>query len=78
MSKALERQIINKALNHVGLLSRSEAEFVNKISKWPSHWRLKAKQANWLYDIGEKKLNMVFERPAAPELAIDYKARACA
>ena len=77
MSKALEQQIINRALGSIGLLTRNEAEFVIKISKWPSHYRLKPKQAKWLYDIGEKKLDMVFDRPE-PEPVIDYKARACA
>lgn len=73
-----EREIINKALAFEGLISDAEYWFIRKIANWPSHYRLTVAQANWLYDIGEKKLIMgPFERLSRP-LPIDYRARACA
>jgi len=77
MPTATEQQIINRAENHLGLLSRSEQDFIEKIAAWPSYWTLNTKQANWLYDIANKKLGMCVERPVRVE-PIDYKARACA
>ena len=75
----LERQIITRALDFPGLVSPKEMKFILKISNWPHHYRLSPAQSNWLYDIGEFKLNMKFNRPT-PEAreVVDYKARACA
>lgn len=74
--KVLEREIINTALDKLGLITSEEQRFIEKIAKWPSYWRLTTAQANWLYSIGEK-LGMVFDRPVR-EQPIDYRARACA
>lgn len=72
-----EQKIITRALEFPGLLNANELKFVVRISNWPTRWTLTHKQANYLYDIGEKKLGMIFNRPAR-EQPIDYRARACA
>lgn len=75
----LEKQIITRALDFPGLCTRKELQFVIKVGNWPAHYRLTPAQANWLYDIGEKKLGMVFNRPVLEKReVVDYKARACA
>ena len=73
----VETQIITRALEYPGLLSRTELEFVVRISKLPARSRLTTPQLNWLCDIGERKLSMVFQRPER-EPVVDLKARACA
>lgn len=78
MSTTVELEIIKRAGNHLGLLSRNEQDFIERIEKLPRNVRLSQKQRAWLYDIGEKKLNMgPFEREA-PAMPVDYKQRACA
>jgi len=72
-----ESQIIKRALEYPGLLSRTELEFVVRISRLPAQRRLTTAQLNWLCDIGEKKLSMVIQRPER-EPIVDLKARACA
>lgn len=73
----VESQIIKRALEYPGLLSRTELEFVVRISRLPAQRRLTTSQLNWLCDIGERKLSMVIERPDR-EPVVDLKARACA
>lgn len=74
---ALERDIIRQAEDRLGLISSTEERFIRKIANWPAHFRLSVDQANWLYDIGEKKLGLHFDRPVR-EQPIDYRARAYA
>lgn len=71
----LEREIILKAKNHPGLLSDDDWKFVCNIQHYEEHRRLSAKQAKYLYDIGEFKLSMRFNRPEF-QRPIDYKTRA--
>ncbi len=77
MTTTIEQQIITKALDHPGLLSRQELEFVQRINNPFRCPRLTGRQLAWLYSIGERKLNMVFDRPERAPVQ-DYKARACA
>lgn len=77
MANQVELDIIRKADEHPGLLSRAEQAFIDNIKHLPASVRLTGAQASWLYQIGERKLNMVFTRPERPAV-IDLKARACA
>ena len=72
-----ERKIIKQALEFPGLLNANELKFVVRISNWPTSWTLTNKQSKYLFDIGEKRLNMIEDRPNR-EQPIDYRARACA
>ncbi len=77
MTTVVEQQIITKALEYPGLLSRQELEFVRRINNPFQVPRLTGRQLAWLYSIGERKLNMVFDRPDRAPVQ-DLKARACA
>lgn len=72
-----ETQIIKRALEFPGLLSRADLDFVVRISRLPSQRRLSTAQLTWLYDIAERKLSMAVDRPVR-EPVVDLKARACA
>lgn len=78
MTTEIERKIINKALTHVGLITRKEQLFVEDIGRQDEKKPLTGPQRKMLFDIGERKLNMgPFDRSAPQrEQKIDYKARA--
>lgn len=71
----LEREIVIKAKNHPGLLSNNEWKFVCSIQDFEAHRKLSPKQAKYLYDIGESKLSMRFDRPEY-KAPVDYRTRA--
>ena len=75
MSRADESKIITTALEHPGLLTTKELQFVVSMSRLPSQAKLSADQTKWLYDIGRNRLNMVLADPH-PEPFVDYRARA--
>lgn len=78
MTTEIERNIINKALTHVGLITRKEQDFVEDVGRMDEKKPLTPGQRKMLLDIGERKLNMgPFDRSAPQrEQKIDYKARA--
>jgi hypothetical protein len=77
VSSQTERDIIKTALEHPGLLSRIELEFVVRLGKLPARQGLSVREASWLHDIGRKKLGMSVGAPA-PRTIIDYRGRVCA
>lgn len=77
MARKNDQIIIRRALEHPGLLASNELKFVMDLSRQPSHWRLTARQTEWLYQIGREKLQIPFPTPAT-EQRPDYRARACA
>jgi hypothetical protein len=75
MSNTVEGIIIRTALDHPGLLTRNELEFVRNIAKLPSEKRLTQGRLNWLYQIGRERLNLGYPTPQ-PDPVIDLKSRA--
>lgn len=77
MSNSKEQEIIELALEHPGLLTKTETDFVENLSRLPRSVRLSARQSKWLYDIGRQRLDMTLADPQ-PAPVVDYRARACA
>lgn len=62
MKSENELKVIKKALEHTGLLATKELEFVEEINLWPDSWTLTPGQATYLFNIGERKLDMIIDR----------------